>query len=268
MDKSRIGRWVVALGVFLALASLAATHAQQVEPTQPAEEPKAAPPERLTRLQGAAYFSRNEDVVGATVVVHSMTDPNLLYLTSTDGKGKFRIEGLQDGDYRVSVERHGVERVVKENVSVKFPFRAVVELPMSEVARGRLLPTVLEEKAGPAAGSLGIRGTVRDQETKPVGEVHVRLTRTDGEADPVMATTRPDGTFELSDFPSGAWLLTVVGVGKLPIRTMLYMRENGELHVTLVRQPASYEPSPLELMPPEHPIPPEAMSSAAPDGRG
>jgi hypothetical protein len=30
-----------------------------------------------------------------------------------------------------------------------------------------------------------------------------------------------------------------------------------------VRQPASYEPSPLELMPPEEPIPPEALKDAS-----
>jgi hypothetical protein len=45
----------------------------------------------------------------------------------------------------------------------------------------------------------------------------------------------------------------------LPIRTWIYLVGDQALDVRLVLQPAAYEPSPLELMPIEDPIPPVGM---------
>ena len=53
--------------------------------------------------------------------------------------------------------------------------------------------------------------------------------------------------------------MTIVGVGMLPIRTWIYLAGEHALDIRLVLQPAAYEPSPLELMPIEDPIPPAGM---------
>ena len=46
------------------------------------------------------------------------------------------------------------------------------------------------------------------------------------------------------------------GVGYLPLWSVLDLTDDATLDVSLVRQPATYNPVPLELMPPEKPIPP------------
>ena len=93
-----------------------------------------------------------------------------------------------------------------------------------------------------------------------MAEVKLRLVRSDGTADPRMATSSADGTFEIDDLPAGEWMVTVIGVGMLPIRTTLYLEHDQRLAIKLTLQPASYVPSPLELMPPEEPIPPSGLT--------
>ena len=78
--------------------------------------------------------------------------------------------------------------------------------------------------------------------------------------DPRSLRTEPSGTFEMVDLMPGEWRLEVMGVGFLPLRQVVQLRENTELTIFLVRQPAGYDPSPLELMPPEQPIPPEGWT--------
>lgn len=266
MSRRRTKIGALVLGLLMAIASLGISpattqQAQDAQGTPPAAQ--SAPSKRLSRLQGSAYLSRNDDVIGATVVVQAMENPSSLFLTSTNGKGSFRIEGLPDGDYKVRVERHGVESVVKENVSVRYPFRSVVELPMTAVDGGAVAPASIENDGTAGGGAISLKGSIEDQDQAPLAEAQVRLVRADGQTDPRIATSGSDGSFAIDDFPAGEWMLTVTGVGMLPVRTMLYVRTDGEMEVTLVRQPASYEPSPLELMPPEEPIPPEALKDAS-----
>jgi hypothetical protein len=220
----------------------------------------AQPPERVSRLQGTAYLDRNEDVIGATVVVHAMENRSTIYLTSTDEHGRFKIEGLPDGSYKVRVHRHGVETMVKDNVSLRFPFRAVVELDMEQVERGPILPTGIARDGDAPSGMATLRGMARTPGGLPMGEVKLRIVRTDGQTDPLMATTAEDGTFQIDGITSGEWRVTIVGVGMLPIRTWVYLVDDHRLEIKLVLQPAAYEPSPLELMPIEDPIPPAGMA--------
>ncbi len=216
-------------------------------------------PERLSRLQGTAYLDRNEDVIGATVVVHQMEDRSKVYLTSTDENGRFKVEELPDGQYKVRVHRHGVETIVKDNVSVRFPFRAVVELDMEQIERGPILPTGVAREGDAPTGVATLHGITLTPRGFPMGEVKLRIVRTEGRADPLMATTAEDGTFQIDDIEAGEWRVTIVGVGMLPIRTWVYLVGDHELDIRLVLQPAAYEPSPLELMPLEDPIPPAGM---------
>jgi len=221
--------------------------------------PASAPPDQATRLQGSAYFDRNRDVVGATVVVQPMQNADLLYLTSTDGAGRFKVDDLANGEYRVGVERYGVVPVTKNAVQVRFPFRAVVELDMEPAPDDLVAVRQAPSPATPASDPVRLEGTIRDSDLRPLAEATVRLVHAEGRFDPVMATSGEDGTFALADVPGGTWQLTIQGVGTLPIRTQVTLVSDTAIHATLVRQPASYEPSPFDLMPAEQPIPPTGL---------
>jgi len=65
-----------------------------------------------------------------------------------------------------------------------------------------------------------------------------------------------DGSFDSGTLPAGAWRLDTRVVGYLPIHVPLDITRETELNLVLGEQPAGYVPSPLELMPPEEPIPP------------
>ena len=93
-------------------------------------EEESAPERRLGRVQGAARVDRRTDVVGAVVQLQPEGDPSRQFLTSTDAKGQFWVDGLADGSYRVALRRHGFHPVVKEGVELHFPFRAVVEVTL------------------------------------------------------------------------------------------------------------------------------------------
>jgi hypothetical protein len=239
-------------------------HAQEDDGTPASSDaPQAAPaPQRLSRLQGTAYLDRNDDVIGATVVVYKMEDRSKIYLTSTDEHGRFKIDSLPDGRYKVRVHRHGVETIVKNDVNVRFPFRAVVELDMEQVEEGPILPTGSAEEGETPTGMATLKGIARTPGGNPMAEVKLRLVKIDGRTDPLMATTAEDGTFQIDGIPAGEWRVTIVGVGMLPIRTWIYLAGDDELDIRLVLQPAAYEPSPLELMPVEEPIPPPGMGQA------
>ena len=250
----------------LALAALAAlapaVRSQDPPPvvsaqdTVPADAPQAPAPQHSSRLQGSAYFDRNHDVVGGTVVVQPMADPSVLYLTSTDAAGRFRVDGLPDGEYRVRIERHGVLPVTKEAVQVRFPFRAVVELSMQ--ASPSALPAVAQNPADAreAPATVRIEGTVRDQDLAPLADARLRLVHAEGRVDPVIVTSGEDGAFAIETIPGGTWQLAIHGIGALPVRTTITLVADTKIQATLVRQPSTYVPSPLDLMPPEQPIPP------------
>jgi hypothetical protein len=257
--------WTAAIKALLGVVLLVAWGTTVVPqedalPPEPSDLPQSAqPPDRRSRLQGTAYLDRNEDVIGATVVVHEMEDRSTIYLTSTDENGRFRVEGLPDGHYKVRVHRHGVETIVKDNVSVRFPFRAVVELDMEQIERGPILPTGVAHDGDTPSGNATLHGMTRTPGGNPMGEVKLRIVKTEGRADPLMATTAEDGTFRIDGIEAGEWRVTIVGVGMLPIRTWVYLVGDHELDIKLVLQPAAYDPSPLELMPIEDPIPPAGM---------
>lgn len=230
-------------------------------------EPEDAPaqPTRLSRLQGGAWLGRNRPVIGATVLVERDNDASRLFVTASDARGQFRVDDLPDGDYRVEVRRDGLEPVVKEQVSLKFPFRSIIELTMQ--------PSDQEPddtRPGPAAGGNGaervtVRGKVVARGGEPMPGVLLRFVRLDGLVDPRRVRADTTGTFLLADLPVGEWRLEARVVGYLAIWGTLEFTRELDLHLTMVAQPPGYDPSPLELMPPERPIPPEALRTALED---
>lgn len=240
--------WPMKPGIpfILALLVLATPVAGQADPS--AEKP------RLSRLQGRAAVDRRNEVMGATVLVHALGDPSHVYVTSTGAAGAFHVDGLSDGEYLVRVSRSGLRPVTKDRITVRFPFRAVVEITMSPGSGGTAPPDAASMTA--SAERVVLSGEIREREGGPMPEVRLRLVRIDGSFDPRSLRTGSDGRFEFADLPAGGWRLDIQGVGFLPMRQPLNLGRDTEASVTMVRQPAGYEPSPLELMPPEQPVPP------------
>jgi len=215
---------------------------------------------RLSRLQGTAKVDRRTPVVGAVVEVRPEDDPAQIFLTSTNEDGELRIDGLPDGTYVVRIDRSGFRTVVKTNVALKFPFRAVVEVTL-EHADEAVRPAVQSPIANPPANATGIAvtGLVTEAGGAPLSEVRLRFVHPGGWFDPRLAETGDDGRFEFSGMQPAAWRVEIIGVGFLPVRTVLDLRDDTRLDAVLVRQPADYVPSPLELMPEEHLTPPPGL---------
>jgi hypothetical protein len=229
-------------------------------PVQGLDGPEAPPPEgarRVGRLQGSASLGRNRGVVGATVVVRPAGEGGHLRVTASDARGQFRVDGLLDGDYRVELRREGLATVVKEGVGLRFPARAVIEVLMQPAAAPP------ESRAAPSSAAVSgtaqvvVTGTVTARDGGTLADVPVRLVRPDGLADPWVARSGEDGSFALGPLSPGTWRFEARVVGFLPIRTPLDLGMDTRLDVSMVRQPAGYDPTPLELMPPERPVPPQ-----------
>lgn len=233
----------------------------QPAPSQPGASSSAA---RATRLQGTAQVDRNHPVAGATVVARAESGASTLYLTSTDAKGLFRLDGLPEGTYRVDLRKDGFEPVVKEAIALRFPFRAIVEVTLQPARAPRT--AAARDPAGSDArssGALRLEGTTIARDGGPIADVRVRAVRADGTEDPRRTLTREDGTFEIEELSPGPWRLELLGVGYLPIRTDLSLEAPARVVAVLVPQPASYEPTPLDLIPEEEAIPPRPSSAAS-----
>jgi hypothetical protein len=209
-------------------------------------------------MQGAAYIGRRRPVVGASVFARREGEASHYYLTATDERGAFRIDDLPEGTYSVKIDRQGLAPVFKTGIEVRFPFRAVVEVLMQPVPGAA--PVAAPERE-PAAAAVDLAGEVRGSDGAPLSDVALALVHAAGGADPVRARTPEDGSFAFDDLVVGDWRLEVRGVGYLTLRADLPLRRDASLTVLLVPQPPSYEPAPLDLMPPERPIPPPGLGS-------
>lgn len=211
-----------------------------------------------SRLQGTATHGRLRRVVGATVTVGDLEDPGKLWITSTDDGGRFRVENLPDGRYRVVVDHEAYRREVKEPIPVRHPFRAVVDLPM-EPATGDRVGIVVPDPR-PASGKVSVRGTVESPAGALPADVRVRLVRWHGGDDP--REVRPDvsGRFAIDEIATGDWRIEVGAPGALTTRCTVALDVDAELRVRLVPPPAGHEPGLFDLMPEEVPPPPPGLS--------
>jgi hypothetical protein len=264
---------IAALALQAAPGAVADPQQPPAVPTAPADrtaaegapaDPSAAPApasgpvagQRLSRLGGRAFLGRRDPIIGATVLVHPEGRPDKLYLTSTDAEGIFRVAGLPDGSYFVRIEREGLGAQTKNDVSLKFPFRAVVEFDLDPVSAASATSSRIIPEATAPSGPLVLRGGVFEVNGGPVPELRLRFIRADGEEDPRVVRSAADGSFELTGGGSGVWKLEVSGVGYLTQRMALDLTGEATLKVLVVRQPPDYDPTPFDLMPTEQPIPP------------
>lgn len=225
---------------------------------------------KRTRLQGAARLGRNGPVIGATVTAIPEDGTPQVYLTSTDRRGAFRIGAMPEGDYHVEIRREGLTPVVKDNVTLKFPFRAVVEVQMTPDANAATGTASVATSTAPVVGTSdnpgSLTATVVDLDGNPVTEVDVRLAPVGGGTDPRLLRTDEYGEIEANDLPAGRWAIAAHALGYLPLRTEFEMAGPVEMKLVVVPQPGDYQPSPLDLLPPEEPIPPPALQEQLTSG--
>lgn len=251
-------RQFIGFATVFALLLLLQTGTPQTVAQDDGVDPDVAKPaiKQGSRLQGRVHLSRTRMVVGATVLVQQQDDASRIFVTSSDEKGRFRVEDLPDGKYKVAIDREGLAPIVKENIALRFPFRAVIEMPMTQQDGPAAAGGQPSQAAAADKKKILVHGRVVERGGEPIPEVAVRFIRTDGMADPYPVRTANDGSFELTDVLAGHWRLEARGAGYLPIRIGLDLDEDAMVDVALVQQPAEYDPSPLELMPPEEPIAP------------
>jgi hypothetical protein len=176
-------------------------------------------------------------------------------VTTTDARGAFKFDGLEDGRYRCEIARDGFVAVVKDDVELRAPFRAVVEVAMVRAAAGGAPPPA--PAIAPAGGApVALRGVVRDRAGKGSGEIRVTVTREDGAEDPREAVTTAAGEFAFEGLTPARWHVEIQGAGLLPVRTTLGISEDVSLRAVLVPQPADHAPQVEDLLPREEPVPP------------
>ena len=207
----------------------------------------AKPGSGKSKLQGRAFVDRNQRVMGCSIQVRADNDPSRLFLTSADKAGTFSVAMLPDGDYSFVVRRDGFEPVVKERVSLRFPFRAVVDVKM-QPGQDTPRPFAVGEPSGETAH---ITGRVLGLDNQPLRDIRVRFVHPEGAHDPIQFQTGGKGTFAIDALPVGAWRIDTQGVGYIALRDELRIDGDLELALVLVPQPADYEMSPLELAPSE-----------------
>lgn len=221
----------------------------------PAAPSPPAPAVARGQIQGSALLRRNVPVVGGVVTVVRDGDPANLRVTTTDARGAFRFDGLEDGRYRCEIARDGFATVVKDDVDLRAPFRAVVEVTMAPSTGGVVppqAPVITSGEGSPVA----LRGVVRDRQGKGSGEIRLRVTREDGSENPQEGVTTTEGAFAFDGLTPGRWHLEIQGAGLLPVRTTLALSRDTTLAAVLVPQPADLAPAVEDLMPREEPVPP------------
>jgi len=212
---------------------------------------------KVSRLQGFASIDRRNKVVGATVVVRNQDESGKLYLTSSGERGSFRVDNLPDGQYRVDLSRAGFEPMTKDDVTLRYPYRAIVEVTMLPTEAGP--PAVATAPSAAAPRALRVGGRAHRLSGDPIAEAQLRLIRADGSLDPHAVRSDVEGRFEIEGLVAGEWRLEIRAVGLLPIFRTLGLADDTELVVGMVEQPADYTPTPLELMPAEVPIAPAGL---------
>jgi len=245
------------------------------------------------RLRGEVSFSRQEPVVGATVVLVRADDPRTLIAGSTDREGGFRFEGIPEGTWTVGVVSEGAAPVVKEGIVVKPPARAVVDIPMKKSAV-RMPPPVFDlarfERAGssghlpisPSQGDAAIGAQeestmpasaadaamawirVVDASMKPVREARVAFRSRGPSANPVRGLTDGEGVALVHAPAPGEYTLRVEMPGYLPVRVerLVLGREAPRIGIVLTPRPLDYPARPADLLPEERPVPPEGFPGA------
>ena len=266
LSRSRFIAWCLAV---LGGSSVFAQAPPETPPAQTPAAPATAAPagvgdpaaSRLSRIQGTVILSRRNPVVGATVLLTALDPPRRIWVTSTDDRGEFKMDAIPAGSYRLEARRPDLASVIRDRIALNPPFRAVIELTMQAVQGGATPDTTAAPGPESAAG-LHVAGRTVDRTGTPVPSARLKWVDAAGRRDPANLQSGDDGSFTMTGLPPGTWRLEVLGVGFLPVRVDLPVSEDTTVTAVLVKQSAGHEPLPLDLIPPEEPIPPPTTPKA------
>ncbi len=212
------------------------------------------------QIEGKVTLGRNRPVVGAVVLVRSETDPGPVWITASEQTGAFRVLDLPDGSYRVVIRREGLRPFEQTGVALKAPYRGIVEAILTpDDPMATRAPEAVEK---PASGTIRIAGTVTGPGGEPATGAEVRFVRADGSVDPRETRVDASGRVEVSDLPAGRWRVEVLDPGAIPLRATVDLREDVDLRVRLVAQPANFQVAIEDLMPKERAIAPPGFVPA------
>jgi hypothetical protein len=168
-------------------------------------------------VTGRVVTSSGAPVAGAVViVVSSMSSGQGQQATSTDGAGKFRVDGLVGAPYRVQAKAEGKGSVEVRGVAAK----AQVELVLAGVGR---IEGVVTDRQGHGIESFEVKLVPRDEHQAGSVEGRFRTRR----------LVSPDGSFSFDDVPTGKYEVRASTSGRVEAEQQAEVTADTAAHVAL-----------------------------------
>ncbi|MBI4162016.1 MAG: carboxypeptidase regulatory-like domain-containing protein [Acidobacteria bacterium] len=215
-------------------------------------------------IKGTVHDLEGKARPGVQVRLHARTEGTVrVFVTHTDARGEYRFEDLPGGTYDLEAGGQGLEVGRKESISVRPPFRNVLDFSLGSRTGGtpespRAAPegtsTPPPAAAGEATGT--VSGTLLDGAGLGVPDARIVL---QGETRALRGLSDPDGRFRLDRVPAGGYRLEAHSPGYLAV-ILPGLAVGGsvglELRLTLVEYPLEFPERVEDLLPPERPVPP------------
>ncbi len=222
-------------------------------------------------ISGRYYVSRRVNVAGATVKLDSGSGKDI-YLTVTDERGKWNFKDIPEGKYDIEIFKEGFEQSGKRDIVLWFPFKSIIELKAIPSAKAYGSVKQWSTKRKEIQGSTGdpsgsklttvtINGKALSQTGEPLSGTQFILKDINGRIDPYRGTADAAGNCIIEDVRAGLYDLAISSMTYFPLRLVLDVDQGMNLHVIMVPQPQDYHYTPLDLIPPEEPLPPPFLLS-------
>ena len=214
------------------------------------------------QLRGSVSGPDEEPLIGVSIVLVPTQNNHVLYATSTDEGGKYGFNGLLTDVYQVYAEGQGFASVVKKRISVKPPFRAIIDFEMQPIGPGEatVMPGSDADPGAVEPGTVGqVEGVFVDGKGEPVLEGSVVFRRLDDADDVFYAQTDEQGHFSQSNLPAGVYDITTKSPGLIPLHLFANaLTPTDVFHLRLVAPtyPLSFRGWIADLLPTEIPVPP------------
>jgi hypothetical protein len=226
------------------------------------------------RIKGSVTNPARREVVAARIVARVLLDNReLLFLTTSDEAGLYRLENLPAGVYTMRALRAGYEEVVYEDVEVRPPFRNIIDFRLPTLPAPE--PGPIQREAPPVSGAppvgiapIMVTGLVVDEEGTPVADAEVAFSMGSPPRRSLLYS-RADGTLEYPLLYPATYELSVTVPGSIPIRipdVTVWPGRPLEVRVRLVDFPVELAARRGLILPPEEPLPPRRWLPIPPPG--
>lgn len=210
------------------------------------------------QVRGTVTGGGGAPVPGVSIVLSPAGRPDILYASASDEAGKYAFNGIIADQYAVLAEGPGQPSLLKQGVSVRPPFRPVLDLEMRAPETESAQPP--PAPVAPEPGRIGeIEGILRNVAGEGVVEGSITLRRVGDPLAVFYVRTSPDGRFRFVDLPAGIYDIATRAPGLVPLH--LVARPLAAVPVLHLRlwapvYPLSFRGWIDDLLPPEIPVPP------------